>query len=384
MKKILFYLLLLFSTSASAQFPTTSLISVGEEQRRNIEGLQFQSNASGYNNTVATSQNGNTPNGDVARNTSLAGLTIQPTKTVYVEYVSVTNWGSVDVNINLNMSTAGFLPSGQLPYNATMVLKANSTQNVPVNAYKNEGTTFLLVANADLTGSFAVSFSVMGDLLPLDQNTATSKVMAVLGTSISNSTGPAYGKDFYHALVRDTYRNGLGYGGKRVNLRMVNIGNGGFTVANTVALIGRKQGNLLVETPSVIVVEMGMNDAVGWAAGGATRTAIQNNFQSIINWRNEKYKNVPLIICGSSPRQDAFEASGLVPMRAWISGTLIPAQSDPNIGYCDFRTNFDPSINSNYIASEQSGTNGIHPSAQGHLLMKTQLLAALAALNITF
>ena len=219
-------------------------------------------------------------------------------------------------------------------------------------------------SNASLTalvggiGFFKVSMSTPGaDNLTNDNIIGADKIIGGFGDSIFTASGPTYGNQFTPFLIRDWYKS------NGVNAGIIVKGNGGYNFANIIEMLNTQMGYM--GYIDLLVLNIGMNDAVEY---GSTPATFQSNMAKFMEWRNIFYKDVPTILCGPTPRQDANETA-LIAMRTWISGYVNGL--DSSVRFCNLSAGFDRTINGNY--TDGTGANGVHPSAAGHAIMANNL-----------
>lgn len=226
-------------------------------------------------------------------------------------------------------------------------------------------------SNASLTASVGgIGFFKCGFSIPSAQNLTNcnvvnrDKAIGFVGDSLIMSTGPTYGSQFMPFMLRDWYiSNGAKAG-------IIVKGNGGYDSINIAEMINTQ--SMYMGDIDLLLWNIGMNDAVLYSTIPAT---FQANFATFMASRNTFYRNVPLIICGPTPRQDAYEISGLTPMRTWLLN-YVTGLNDVTTRYCNAANGIDRTNNANY--TDGTGANGIHLSAAGHAIFVNNLKATLS------
>jgi lysophospholipase L1-like esterase len=336
--------------------------------------LSERSIAEGFQVTNTSVRADNTGTGYTVGQT-LGGYAPPPGQAVYVDSITVT--ASKDVTIWIQRSNANLIANGGVPmlYPVSVGPTYGGTVSIPINDILAEGESFAYVlrnavAQADSTNAttlaatlFTVAVGFHGRRITNDFDYSASGVMMAIGDSITNTTGPTYGAEFYDFQVK----RWLAKQGKRY--RVVRKGDGGWTTSHAYAAMMR--GVFNIPQVDLITFMLGTNEA--------SLAAFQANFPSFISWKQDFYPKAKMLFIGSPPRQDANEAGVLQPIRAYQSST-IAALNDPLIRFVSLANAFVSAGDTNYITNDTTtSTTRVHPNALGHAAMASVITGDLTA-----
>lgn len=124
----------------------------------------------------------------------------------------------------------------------------------------------------------------------------------------------------------------------------------------------RKRGWLDIDQADIIFYQMGMNCAQNPAI---TDSVYINNLNKIIELRNRKFKNSPIVFVGDSPTNDDTRHNRLTQLRALKAAK---ANISDNIYYVTLEDIFDRKVLSNYNSND-----GVHPNVASNILMSNKI-----------
>lgn len=234
---------------------------------------------------------------------------------------------------------------------------------VPLNMLLREGEGLFFVLRSAIpsgagTNTFEFRAGVTAYSITNDLAFEAPKTMLVIGDSISNTTGPSNGKEFWHARVS------LNLKSNRNHYRRIVKGDGGWRTSHALDYLQR--GGFDIADPELIMIMLGTNESI--------LADYQANIAEIVSYLRQMFPDAKICLVGPPPRQDSVELTVLVPLRAWTQ-TYVDGSGDANLHFTSLGNSFDRTVDSNYVASDGAGGTRVHPTGTAHGLMATALLA---------
>ena len=315
------------------------------------EGSQLTGTSVGANNATTAYTVGQ----------SIGGIGPGANQAWLVETIAISS--TKDVVVFVQRANANLIANGAasslIP---VMVGPTYGFATVPIKGVLREGESISFVlqtAVAQAASSSAPDFTIRagfhGSRLTNDFAFESPKVMLCIGDSITNTTGPTFGSEFYHAVFqRYLWSQGKQY-------RRILKGDGGWKTSH--ALISLKRNLLDVPQADAILFMLGTNETA--------LSDFQANFPSFLSYKKDRYPDAKMVVIGPPPRQDAIETSVLVPLRSYAQAAV---SAESNVLYVSFAAAFSAIGDTNYITNDGTASGGrVHPNALGHAGMAAVL-----------
>lgn len=237
------------------------------------------------------------------------------------------------------------------------------SQVVPIMGLLREGESISFICRTEIaSGAGTNTFQFRGGMnayrITNDLAFEAPKSMMIIGDSISNTTGPTNGTQYWHA------RTSLSLKAAGNPYRRIVKGDGGWKTSHALDYLQR--GGFDIADPELIMIMLGTNETV--------LADYQTNIVEIVDYLREKFPDAKMCLVGPPPRQDSIELTVLVPLRAWTD-SYVTSLADPAIHFTSLGDSFDRTIASNYIASDGPDGTRIHPTGETHGVMTLALLA---------
>lgn len=172
-------------------------------------------------------------------------------------------------------------------------------------------------------------------------------VIAFLGDSIIRGSGVNTKLDTWTWQVRNLLRT------SGIRTRIISEGYPGKTMALGKTMVYNGQCDF--EKLSALVLCFGANDAIQMV----TANTYVNSAKAIIDYFLGSYKNLPIIVCGSTPIQNTADEARAVAHRALLVD-MVATYNNPRVKYINQGNAFIATDGANYA-------DGLHPNATGTL-----------------
>lgn len=323
----------------------------------------------GYQATGATLGGSNSA-GSLAVGFVVGELRPQTGSLIYVKSITLTSL--IDVNVWIEVIDASLIANSAVPTITSVDVGPNrGNATVEINGFIREGelirvTLRTAVASGGGTNTLDFRAGFHARRFTNDLAFEAPKTMLVIGDSITNTTGPSFGSEFYHTRVAlDLKSQGKHY-------RRIVKGDGGWKSSH--AVYAMKRGWFEVSTPDLITVMLGTNETV--------LADYQANMPQLVDYLKASYPKAVICLIGPPPRQDSVETSVLVPLRSWLS-SYVTGLANPNIYFTTVADSFDRTDANNYVATDGAAGTRVHPTGTAHGLMKAAIMADWLTQGIT-
>ncbi|NML93821.1 SGNH/GDSL hydrolase family protein [Novosphingobium olei] len=331
-------------------------------QVRGDRSIQERAVREGYPLT-ASSIGASNSGGGLAIGASLGGIGPGPGQAWFIESISLTSL--IDVVVWVQRAMAPIIANGAASQLTPVLVGPNyGCPTITINSILREGESisFILrttVTTGSGTDTFQFRAGMTGHRMTNDFAFEAPKVWLAIGDSITNTTGPTYGSEFYTAQVARAYRaQGKWY-------RRILKGDGGWQTAH--AVIAMKRGVLDVPQADLVTLMLGTNELL--------LTDVQTNLPPLLAWMRDMYPSAKKCIIGAPPRQDSIETSVLQPVRSYAA-SAVSALNDPSFRFTSLATAFSAVGDTNYITTDGTSSGArVHPNLAGHTAMATALKA---------
>jgi lysophospholipase L1-like esterase len=307
--------------------------------------------------------------GGLAIGASLGGISPVVGHCLWVETITLSS--DLDITVWVQRAASELIANGAASgLNPVKVGPTFGTPTIPINTLLREGESISFIlrttvargaevpANSgNFTDTLGFRAGLTGRRVTNDFAFEAPKVWLALGDSITNTTGPTYGREFYHAQVQRQLRKAGKF------YRRILKGDGGFKSSHM--LIAQKRGWLDVPQADLITMMLGTNETA--------LADFQANLPSLLSWMQDQFPEARKCIIGTSPRQDVNETSVQVPIRDYITST-VTALGDPLFRYTSLAAAFDRTDANNYVASDGAAGTRVHPNLTGHTAMSSALI----------
>lgn len=202
-----------------------------------------------------------------------------------------------------------------------------------------------------------------------DFNYNTRKIMKVVGTSISNGTGPDRTDSMYMVMAKEYFRS------KGASMRIELEGISGSTSISHTSFVNRGAYDMAMngQAPDLVVLETAVNDA---SAAVAVATSIKNDSLFCMRFLNmPEKKDIHVLVLGATPLQNttAYNNAQTLDSAKNLLVTRIKALSAnyaDRISFVRLSNTYDRTVFANYISSDTNGA-GIHPNNTGNKFIFT-------------
>lgn len=317
---------------------------------------------------TATSAAGNNSAGGLAIGATLGSVGPGPCQAWFIESIGLSSL--LDVVVWIQFANSNVIANGAASSLIAVMVGPNyGGAVVPINQFIREGesVTFILrttVATGSGTDTFGFRAGFNGHRVTNDFSFENDKVWLAIGDSITNTTGPTYGSEFYHSLVQDyLLTNRKGY-------RRILKGDGGWKTSH--AVIALKRGYFNVPSPKLITLLLGTNETL--------TSDYTTNLPLFTAWKQARYPDAIMCVLGPPPRQDSIETTVLAGIRTGAA-SHVASLNDPNIRYLSLGTAFSAVGDTNYITTDGTSSGArVHPNSAGHAGMASVITADLATI----
>lgn len=314
------------------------------------------------NQFTNTSIAGNNSAGSLSVGTVLGSVAAPVGSNLWVDTITMTS--DIDATVWVQRGNANLIANAAAPCVQPVCCGPSfGAAIIPINSLLMEGesVSFVLRSVVDSgAGSNTFNFrgGVGGRRITNDLAYESPKTMLVIGDSITNTTGPTSGFEFYHT------RTALELKSITKHYRRIVKGDGGWKTSH--ALDAMRRGVLSISDPDLITIMLGTNETVV--------TDYQTNMTQLIEWLVKFYPSAKICIFGPPPRQDSVEISVMVPIRSWAQ-SFVAGSSNQNLHFTSLADSFDRTDANNYVASDGAAGTRVHPTGTAHGLMAQTIIS---------
>jgi lysophospholipase L1-like esterase len=265
--------------------------------------------------------------------------------------------------INVTNATGPYLGSSGLNQNYT-IPEGGGTVVVKLDRQVSAGFRFLA---SDGDGLTVFTFFLEAKKMTNDLNYRSKKAILWIGDSITRGT------NFTEAFARDagnintagaasdhfTFQVRNHFQRRGESVRLINKAMGSIDGVRVNGWLNR--GWLDVHQADIIFYQLGMNDAM--IPLTSTDEVYENCLRNIVDLRDRRWPNKPIVFIGDSPTDNDARHARLVDLRA-IKQAIAIEFSDRNVHYITLENIFPRKTLSNYYQ-----TDGTHPNIASNLLM---------------
>jgi lysophospholipase L1-like esterase len=311
------------------------------------EGYQLTGSTLGWSNAA----------GAVAVGFSFGGIAPGPNQLWYVESIAMSSL--IDMVVRVQVSNGNLIANAASAALGSYMVGPNyGNPIIPINAMVREGESISFVCQTAISsgaGTDTLQFraGALGHRLTNDLSFENKNTWLAIGDSITNTTGPTYGTEFYHSVIQQwLYSQGKGY-------RLILKGDGGWATSH--ALIAQKRRVFDVAPPSIVSMMLGTNET--------SLANFQANFPSLVAYLRGRYPKARKVFFSPPPRQGTLETTVMQPIRSYIS-SYVAGLSDNTCYYVGMGSAYSIADDTNFntVDGTSSGSR-VHPNALGHAAM---------------
>lgn len=272
-------------------------------------------------------------------------------------------------NINEN-GTLGFLDEGVLTELSGFIPEGGGTCRItmPQPILVWEGTRIAASYIRDTTTPVGAQMCIQGVDLTSDFNYTASKKIAVLGDSVTWTSGGSgtAGESYWPFLVTSAFKQ------KGDSVRLINKGFGGSTSTE----IGVMARNRYMDFDyDLLFVSVGMNDS---ALGGITEADFKTSLRKVIQVAKARNPLCKIILCGASSTDDPNRTPYIANYRTYAQQVSTEYATD--VYYVDLSLAYSGTDVADFT---ETSTPRIHPNKSGHQKIANLINAFITAQNIS-